>query len=81
MMPLSRLGCPLSLKTPNMGNPGWNGFGARMDARRGGLSGFGTGPRALSGEEYRGMQESVHEEIIARVFVGIKDGLAIHEGH
>ena len=22
MMPLSRLGCPLSLKTPNMGNPG-----------------------------------------------------------
>ena len=22
MMPLSRLDCPLSLKTPNMGNPG-----------------------------------------------------------
>ena len=22
MLPLSRLGCPLSLKTPNMGNPG-----------------------------------------------------------
>ena len=24
MMPLSRLDCPLSLKTPNMGNPGYN---------------------------------------------------------
>ena len=23
-MPSSRLGCPLSLKTPNMGNPGYN---------------------------------------------------------
>ena len=22
MLPLSRLGCPMSLKTPNMGNPG-----------------------------------------------------------
>ena len=37
MMPLSRLGCPLSLKTPNMGNPGYRGTGgpvpsaARLD--------------------------------------------------
>ena len=23
MMPLYRLGCPMSLKTPNMGNPGF----------------------------------------------------------
>ena len=53
----------------------------RMDAGRGGLSGFGTGPRALSGEACRSMQKSVHEEIIARAFAGIKDGLAIHEGH
>ena len=27
MMLPSRLGCPLSLKTPNMGNPGYNGRG------------------------------------------------------
>ena len=26
MMPLSRLDCPLSLKTPNMGNPGFLSF-------------------------------------------------------
>ena len=26
MMPSSRLGCPMSLKTPNMGNPGVDGF-------------------------------------------------------
>ena len=24
IMPSSRLGCPLSLKTPNMGNTGWS---------------------------------------------------------
>ena len=29
MLPLSRLGCPLSLKTPNMGNPG-----QRMDIEK-----------------------------------------------
>ena len=28
MMPLSRLDCPLSLKTPNMGNTGYNQSGA-----------------------------------------------------
>ena len=27
LMPLSRLGCPLSLKTPNKGNPGLNATG------------------------------------------------------
>ena len=27
--PSSRLGCPLSLKTPNMGNPGYNIRGFR----------------------------------------------------
>ena len=26
MMLPSRLGCPLSLKTPNMGNPGYKGW-------------------------------------------------------
>ena len=32
-MPSSRLGCPLSLKTPNMGNPGFIRFGAVVDVR------------------------------------------------
>ena len=36
-------------------------------------SDFGTGPRALSGEVCRSMQESVHEDILARKFVCIKD--------
>ena len=32
MMLPSRLGCPLSLKTPNMGNPGFIGLGSMGSA-------------------------------------------------
>ena len=37
MMPPSRLGCPLSLKTPDMGNTGYN-RGAVEDQGDGGVS-------------------------------------------
>ena len=50
IMPSSRLGCPLSLKTPNMGNPGPDG------AFSGGITvGGGQSPRA----SVRGVQRDV----------------------
>ena len=45
MMPLSRLGCPLSLKTAHMGNPGYNAFTGNNQGK---LSHVFTGPKETS---------------------------------
>ena len=42
-----------------------------MDARRGGLSGIGTGFRALLGEAWQGMRSAGHGDILARAFAWI----------